>query len=307
MLETIGQTAITGLLVGGVYALLSVGLALIFGVMKVINFAQGDFMMLGMYIVFLLTMVFASVTGLAARASSPVLVPLVGALLAGVFFYFVAALLHRGLLGWVAGARRASQDAQLLLTLGLSLVIQNGVLIVVGPTPRSVTTPLMASAWDVGPFFINQAQGVAFILAIVATACLYYFLTHTQVGMSLRAAADLPLAATYVGIDVRRAHQVAFAVGIALTALAGGLVALNRPIHPYIGTEFVVIMFVAVVLGGLGSIAGAFLGGLAIGLVQQLSTLVVPFQLQNVSIFVLFLLVLYLRPRGLLGRSAERT
>jgi branched-chain amino acid transport system permease protein len=124
--------------------------------------------------------------------------------------------------------------------------------------------------------------------------------------MLLRASADNPDAALYMGIDVEYAHRIAFASGVALTAIAGGLLAANHPFQPYIGLDYVIIMYAGVVLGGLGSIAGAFWGGLTIGLVQQLSTLVLPAQLQTAAIFAFFLLVVFVRPHGFFGRSAER-
>jgi len=137
-------------------------------------------------------------------------------------------------------------------------------------------------------------------------AALFLFIGRTRIGKMLRAAADNPEAATYMGIDVQRAHRIAFGLGCAITALAGGLVATYYPFQPYVGLEFVIIMYAGVVLGGMGSIGGAFWGGLTIGLVQQLSTLVLPVQLQNTAIFVVFLLIMMLRPEGLFGRDVER-
>ena len=122
----------------------------------------------------------------------------------------------------------------------------------------------------------------------------------------MRAAADNPEAATYMGIDVSKSHRLAFGLGAAITGVGGALIAVNFPFQPYVGGEFIVIMFAGVVLGGMGSIGGAFWGGLTIGLVQQLSAIVLPAQLQNASIFVVFLLIILLRPQGLFGRSVDR-
>ena len=132
-------------------------------------------------------------------------------------------------------------------------------------------------------------------------------INRSRLGKSLRAAADNPEAATYMGIDVDFADRIAFALGVAITAIAGGLLAVNYPFHPYVGLEYVIIMYAGVVLGGLGSIIGPFWGGMTIGLVQQLSTLVLPTQLQNTAIFVVFLLIVFLRPQGFFGRVVERT
>jgi branched-chain amino acid transport system permease protein len=284
------QYVATGLLVGGVYALMSIGLALIFGVMRVVNFAQGDFMMLGMYLTY-----FYAIYG---RVD-----PLLGALLSIPPFFALGWLVHRGLLARVTGGDPARQhDAQLIVTLGLSLVITNATTMILTPTPRGIPTGYATQAFAVGPVLLNQARSYAFAMALVLAAAVYLFLTRTDVGKALRAAADDPEAAGYQGIDVRAMHALAFGTGIALVAAAGGLLATYYPIEPTVAGNFIVLMFVAVVLGGLGSIPGAFVGGLVIGLVQSLTLLVLPFQLQNTGVFIAFLLVLYLRPQGLFGR-----
>ena len=205
----------------------------------------------------------------------------------------------------VFGSEGEGHYPQLILTLGLSLILANGGLILFGSTPENIRTPLSATAWELGPFvadqvsmFLNKARSVAFLVSIAVALALYFFVTRSRIGKTLRAAADNPEAATYMGIDVDRAHRIAFGLGCAITALAGGLVATYYPFQPYVGLEFVIIMYAGVVLGGMGSIGGAFWGGLTIGLVQQLSTLVLPVQLQNAAIFVVFLLIVLLRPRG---------
>ncbi len=254
------QYVATGLLVGGVYALMSIGLALIFGVMRVVNFAQGDFMMLGMYLTY-----FYAMSGID---------PLLGAILTIPPFFVLGWLVHRGLLARVTGG---------------------------GDPQRQMD----AQPFALGPVLLNQARSYAFAMALVLAAAVYVFLTRTDAGRALRAAADDPEAASYQGIDVRAMHGLAFGVGIALVAAAGGLLATYYPIEPSVAGNFIVLMFVAVVLGGLGSIPGAFVGGLVIGLVQSLTLLVLPFQLQNTGVFIVFLLVLYLRPQGLFGRRAR--
>ncbi len=285
------QYVVTGLLVGGVYALMSIGLALIFGVMRVVNFAQGDFMMLGMYLTYYLA--------IGVRID-----PLLGALIAIPPFLLLGLCVHRVLLVHVTGGGdpEREMDAQLILTLGLSLVITNATAMVLGPEPRTVKTTYATRALPLGPVLVNEARAYAFLMAIFLGAAVYVFLTRTDLGKALRAAADDPEAAGYQGIDVRTMHGVAFGIGIALVAAAGGLLATYYPIEPTVAVNFIVLMFVAVVLGGLGSIPGAFVGGLLIGLVQSLTLLVLPFQLQNVGVFIAFLLVLYLRPQGLFGR-----
>jgi branched-chain amino acid transport system permease protein len=285
------QYVVTGLLVGGVYALMSIGLALIFGVMRVVNFAQGDFMMLGMYLTYYF-------------AIGQQVDPLLGAVLAIPPFFVLGLLVHRVLLVRVTGGGdpQREMDAQLILTLGLSLIITNATTMILSPMPRGIQTSYATQAFSVGPILLNQARSYAFLMALLLAALAYVFLTRTDLGKALRAAADDPEAAGYQGINVRAMHGLAFAIGIALAAAAGGLLATYHPIEPTVAVNFIVLMFVAVVLGGLGSIPGAFTGGLVIGLVQSLTLLVLPFQLQNVGVFIAFLLVLYLRPQGLFGQ-----
>ena len=301
------QSLAAGLLVGGTYGLMCVGLGIIFGVMRVVNFAQGDFMMLGMYMAYYLVTGFGVLSFLGPYAA-----PIVGAALAGPIVFVVGWLLHRFLIAHVTGARVVSAEAeghyaQIILTLGIALVLANGGLILFGSQPVSVQTPLSRESWEIGLVLFNQARTVSFVIAVGFAVALYLFLTRSSLGKALRAAADNPIAAAYVGIDVDRAHRFAFSLGVGITAVAGGLIASTQSFQPYIGFDFVIIMYAGVVLGGMGSILGAFWGGLTIGLVQQMSTLVLPYQLQNTAIFVVFLLIIFLRPQGMFGRVWERT
>jgi branched-chain amino acid transport system permease protein len=311
-LESFLQALAAGLLIGAVYGLMCVGLGLIFGVMRVINFAHGDFMMLGMYAVFYLFTAF----GIQAVFGNAI-GPFVAIVLAGPLLAIFGYLIHLALISRVSGTRTAALEgeghyAQLILTLGIALVLQNGGLIVFGSVLASIRTPLSSSAWELGPvfdmsIFINKARGVDAILSLVTMTLLTLLITRSRLGKSLRAAADNPTAATYMGIDVDRAHRIAFALGTGITAVAGGLLATNYPFHPFVGLEYVIVMYAGVVLGGMGSIIGAFWGGMTIGLVQQMSTLILPTQLQNAAIFVVFLLIIFFRPQGFFGRMVERT
>ena len=307
------QALTAGILIGAIYGLMCVGLGIIFGVMRVINFAQGEFLMLGMYFTFYLVVGFDVLWFL-----GPVLGPYTGALLAGPALFAVGYALHRLLISRVTGTSVVGTEgdghyAQLVLTLGVALVLQNGGLILFGSTPQSVRTPLSARAWEIpllydtnASLFLNKARTVAGIVSVVAAIALYLLINRSRLGKTLRAAADNAAAATYMGIDVDRAYRIAFGIGIGITAIAGGLVATYNPFQPYIGLDFVIIMYAGVVLGGMGSILGAFWGGMTIGLVQQLSTLVLPTQLQNAAIFVIFLLIVLVRPQGLFGRTTDR-
>jgi len=311
LFENVINALVAGLTIGCIYGLMCTGLGLIFGVMRVVNFAQGELLMLGMFIAFYLVTAWG-VLGFLGPAA-----PLVGAILAGPVLFVGGWLLHRFLLAHVSGLRITdSLDeghvGQLIVTLGISLVLQNGGLILFGSTPRSVLTPLSSSAWsfdtglDGAMLFLNKARLIACIVAILVAVAVWLLLERTKLGRALRAAADNPTAATYTGVDVGRAHRIAFGLGSAITAIAGGLIATSISFTPFSGIDFVIIMYSGVVLGGMGSILGAFWGGLTIGFVQQLSALALPPQLQNAAIFVVFLLIIILRPEGFFGRSAER-
>jgi branched-chain amino acid transport system permease protein len=281
-IESFLQAMTAGLLIGAVYGLMCVGLGLIFGVMRVINFAHGDFMMVGMYTAFYLFTQLGMQTLFGNTVG-----PFVSILLAGPVLAVFGYAIHALLISRVSGTRTASLEgdghyAQLILTLGIALILQNGGLIVFGSVLASIRTPLSSSAWELGPFFdisvfVNKARGIDAVVS------------------------------TYMGIDVDRAHRVAFALGTGITAIAGGLLATNYPFQPFVGLEYVIVMYAGVVLGGMGSIIGAFWGGMTIGLVQQMSTIVLPTQLQNAAIFAVFLLIIFFRPQGFFGRMVERT
>src|SRR2546425_9293319 len=234
---------------------MSIGLALIFGVMRVVNFAQGDFMMLGMYLTYFYAM-------------SGGVDPLLGAILTIPPFFVLGFIVHRGLLARVTGGGdpQRQMDAQLILTLGLSLVITNAATMILTPTPRGIRTTYATQAFALGPILLNQARAYAFAMALLLAAAVYAFLTRTDLGRALRAAADDPEAASYQAINVRAMHAVAFGVGIALVAAAGGLLATYYPIEPTVAVNFIVLMFVAVGVGGPGRHPPPFLGGVALGL-----------------------------------------
>jgi branched-chain amino acid transport system permease protein len=312
LIENILQAIYTGLVVGCIYGLMCVGLALIFSVMRVINFAQGEFLMLGMYAALFC---FAQI-GIGALFG-PGFGAVVASLLAGVIVFAIGALLYDLLLRPVTGLRVAGTEGeghypQLTLTLGLSLLLQNGGLILFGSSPQTIRTPFSSTAWELPvlgndvTLFLNKARTIACIVTLVVAFAVAMFINRSRHGKILRAAADNAEAATYMGIRVTRAHRLAFALGAGISALAGGLVATYYPFQPYVGLEFIIVMYAGVVLGGMGSVMGAFWGGITIGLVQQLSTLVLPQQLQNATIFVVFLLIILLRPQGLFGRNVER-
>lgn len=312
-IEQVLQTLIAGLSIGCIYGLLCVGLAFIFGIMRVINFAQGDLMMVGMYLaIFVATYILPpTVLGLAA--------PFVAALTVGPMLFGAGYLLNKLVISRTTGLSAASltegdaHQAQLILTLGIALMLENGAHILMGSNPASLITPLSSTAWEIpllyddfAALFLNKARTINAVISVAISLMLFWFIRNARLGKSLRAAAINPEAALYMGINVTRAHHIAFGLGAAIAGIAGGLLVIYYPVQPHVGVDFVIIMYAGVVLGGMGSIVGAFWGGMTIGLVQQMSTLVLPIQLQNTMIFVVFVLVLLVKPEGLFGRSSDR-
>ena len=292
-----------------------VGLGLIFGVMRVINFAQGEFLMLGMY-----RHALRRDRARPAALLGPYAGPFVGAVLAGPVLFVGGYLLHRYLVSRVTGIRAIGAEgeghyAQLILTLGIALILQNGGLILFGSTPQSVRTPLSASAWEIGCRSRRcgrvrqqgaRARRARVSVAVTAGAVSGSSPLAARQGVARGGRQSRGRRPTWGSTSIARTASRS-ASAPAITAVAGGLVATYYPFQPYVGLEFVIIMYAGVVLGGMGSILGAFWGGMTIGLVQQLSALVLPLQLQNVAIFVVFLLIVLFRPQGLFGRSVERT
>ncbi len=283
------QTLIDGLLIGGVYGVIAVGLSLVFGVLKIVNFAQAEFLMIGMYAAWFCW----SYLGLD---------PLLGSIAALAVGFLIGALCQRLLVQHVL---KAPPVAQIFLTVGLLAVLENGALMLFGSEFRSVRTAYQTSALEIGSLFISVPYLLAFTAALLISLALWLVLTHTWVGRAIRATSQNENAAQLFGIDTRTIYAVAFGLGTGLTAFGGGVILSYSAVSPTVGTQFVVLMFTVVVLGGLGSVLGALVGGLIVGVIQSMSTLIMPIQLQNLALFVVFITFLAFRPQGLLGKGAR--
>lgn len=281
------QAIIDGLLIGGVYAVISIGLTLVFGIMHVVNFAHAEFLMLGMYAAWF-AWAYLGVD------------PLAGSLVAFAAVFALGALLQRAV---ITPILKAPQVSQIFLTVGLLVALENGALLAFGADFRSVRTPYQTSAIPLGPLFVSVPYLAAFLMSGACGLALWLFLGRTWVGRAMRATAQNPMAARLMGIDTRRMYWIAFGLGTGLTAFGGAIILPYLTVFPTVGSQFVVLMFTAVVLGGLGSVAGAVAGGLAVGVIQSLSALAFPIQLQNLVLFVVFIGVLAVRPAGLLGKA----
>lgn len=281
------QALIDGLLIGGVYAVLSVGLSLVFGIMGIVNFAHGAFLMVGMYVAYFLWRYLG-------------LDPLIGAFGAFALVFVGGMVLQRALIKPVL---KAPEVAQIFLTVGLLITLENGALLLFGADYRSVSTSYQVMGLNLGGLIVSMPYLLAFLLSVASAMGLWLFMRRTRLGRAMRATAQDPMAARIVGINPDRMHQIAFGLGVGLTAFGGAVILPYLTASPTIGTNFVVLMFTAVVLGGLGSVAGALVGGLSVGVIQSISGLLLPIQQQNLVLFLIFILVLALRPSGLL-RSA---
>nr|WP_311971241.1 branched-chain amino acid ABC transporter permease [Bradyrhizobium diazoefficiens] len=281
------QAILDGLLVGGVYAVISIGLTLVYGVMGIVNFAQAEFLMIGMFV---------SWFAWAYLGLDPVL--------AAPLSFAVAFAL-----GWVVQGQlisrvlKALSVAQIFLTVGLMIVLENGALLAFGSQFRSVTTPYQTMSLSLGSLFISVPYLIAFAMSLACGVALWWFMRTSWFGRAMRATAQNPMAAQLMGIDTALMYKLAFALGVGLTAFGGAVVLPYVTVFPQVGGQFVVLMFTVVVLGGLGSVAGAVVGGLAVGVIQALSALFFPIQLQNLVLFLVFIVVLAVRPQGLVGAS----
>ena len=310
--ENFLNALMVGLLVGFLYGLMAVGLGMVYGIMRIVNFAHAELLVFGMFLAYLFYSKFGITAPLGVYAG-----PFAAAFMAGPVLFVFSAILYQLVIAPVSGmrafgTRQEGHAGQFIMTLGVSLILANGGQIIFGSMPHSIRTPMSSSAWAFelyanGPMlFFNQARVSAAVVAVFVAAALYLLLEYTRLGKALRGAANNPVAATYVGINVNRAYLIAFSIGCSITGICGGLMAPTISFTTFTGIDFIIIMYAGVTLGGLGSIMGAFWGGMTIGMVQQLSSLVLPAQLQNASIFVVFLLIVVLRPQGFFGRIAER-
>jgi len=278
-------------LLAGVYALVAVGLTLIFGVMRVVNFAQGEFLMLGMY---------AAFWAFTLWAFDPY-VTLVGA----IPLFFLVGLLTYALV--MRGVIRASHNVQIFTTVGLSIALQNVALVLWTGDFRFVRPWYYSMVLHFGTTAFNVSQVVAFVVALALTAALFAFMRWSYTGRVMRATAQDREAASLMGIDTDRVYALTWAIGIACAGAAGVLVAPIYPVYPTAGLQFVLLAYVVVVLGGLGDMAGALLGSLIVAGVEVGGSYVIGTAWKEVLYFMLFIAILLVRPAGLFGqRGAER-
>ena len=280
------QAVLNGLLTGSLYALIGMGMALIFGVMRIVNFAHGTFLMLGMYA----TYVLYDRLGIN---------PYIGFLGAAVVLFFIGIASYQLLLRRVA---ERSEFMQILLTLGISLIFIDTVLLVFGADYHQVNIPLLGVNFRFGSHIsLNAPWILSFGITVVLAVGMFLFVMRTRFGRALRAIAQNRYAASLMGIDVLRTQAIAFGLGLAAAGVAGGLLLPVFYAYPDVGHQFTLKSFVIVVLGGMGSIEGAAVAGVVLGVVESLTSLYWGNEWALTVDFVIFLLVLSLRPSGLFG------
>jgi branched-chain amino acid transport system permease protein len=285
MLEIVAQAVINGLLIGGIYALVSIGVTLIFGVIKIVNFAQGEFVMIGMYISFFLATQFGIDPIVSLIVSMPVL-------------FVVGVLIQHFLIRRVLGL---NDLPQIFLTFALSLLILNLALMLLTANYRTVHTWYSDEALHLGGLYIPVAKLIAFVLAMVLSGLLWVFLHATDLGKAMRAAAQKPEVAMLMGINPNRVFCVALGVALALAGAAGSLLMPFYPAYPMVGQVFVLMAFVAVVLGTLGNVVGALIASLLMGVAESLGIQFVGADSGLIVVFMMLLLTLAVRPSGLAG------
>lgn len=289
MLEIVAQAVINGLLIGGIYALVSIGVTLIFGVVKIVNFAQGEFVMIGMYISFFLATQFGIDPIVSLIVSMPVL-------------FVVGVLIQHFLIRRVLGL---NDLPQIFLTFALSLLILNLALMLLTANYRTVHTWYSDEALHLGGLYIPVAKLIAFVLAMVLSGLLWVFLHATDLGKAMRAAAQKPEVAMLMGINPNRVFCVALGIALALAGAAGSLLMPFYPAYPMVGQVFVLMAFVAVVLGTLGNVVGALIASLMMGVAESLGIQFVGADSGLIVVFMMLLLTLAVRPSGLAGGRAR--
>jgi branched-chain amino acid transport system permease protein len=285
--EILVQALVSGVLIGLVYALVAIGLTIIFGVMDIVNFSHGEFLMLGMYSSFWLFALFA-------------LDPLFSLPLTALMLFALGALLYKLVIKRI---RDATLLSQIFTTFGLMILFRGIAQFLWKPDFRMISKSLVSGHVGLGGIQFGLPELSAAAGAVVVTGAVYFFLTRTRTGIALEATAADREAARLMGINSEKMFMLAWGLGAACAGVAGGLLSTFFPIFPEVGANFILIAFVVVNLGGFGSVAGAFWAGILVGVVEVMGGLLVGPQYKMAIVLGLFLLVLMFRPRGLLGKA----
>ena len=284
--EVLLQGIVSGLLMGFVYALIAAGLSLIFGLMEIVNFAHGEFLMLAM---------FSTYWAWALWRLDPVLsLPLTAAVL-----FLLGFATYHGLIRWVLGAPML---AQIFATFGLAIFLRSAAQAIWGVDFHLVKDPLVEGRISLGGLFIGLPQLVASVGALLAFVFLNWFISRTETGLALQATAQDRQAASLMGIDTERMFALGWGSGAACVGVAGALLTIFFYVFPDVGASFALLAYVTVALGGFGNVPGTLVAGVVVGVIEVLGGLLIAPALKYVAVFVLYLLVVLWRPQGLFGR-----
>jgi branched-chain amino acid transport system permease protein len=285
---TLLQAIVMGLLTGMVYGLMALGLSVIFGVMRVVNFAHGEMMVVGMYLAWLAF----DRLGLDPLVSLPAV--------AAALFVF-GYVLQRTVINPFVGL---PEHMQFMLLLAVAILLVNACLAIAGPDTHGVQVDYMFDSFNLGPLVLDAVRVYAALAALLVAGLLYLFFTRTRTGKAIRAAADNHVGALVVGLNVTRLYALTFGVGAACVGAAGALMLLVVQVHPFLAIDYTLLAFIIVIVGGLGSMSGALAGGLLIGVSEAVAGMLLQPSLKSAFSFGLLIVVLLLRPQGLLARRS---
>jgi branched-chain amino acid transport system permease protein len=281
------QVLVNGVLVGGFYALMGMGLNVIFGVMKIVNFCQGELLMIGMYVTYVLH-VYA---GLDPYVSIPIV---------AIVLFVLGGLIQKGLITPLLGG--ANDSNLTFMTVGLMMLMQNVALVAFKSDYRTIQTEYSLRNLNILGQVVSMPKLISFFVLLLVTYALYVLLMKTNIGRKIRATSQNPLGARLVGINIKRMYIVTYGLSAALAGVAGALLLPFYFVYPMVGATFTLRAFVVVVLGGLGSIKGAFAGGIVLGLLETVGAFLVGPQFKDSVVFVTFILILIIRQKIVLGR-----
>ena len=278
---------------GGVYGLIAFGLSLIFGVMRVSNFAHGDLLMIAMYgAVFLWK--HASVS------------PYISMILIAAVMFGIGALLQKVAITPILKSEKERSPLRLILfTVGLSIFLQNLVLMTKGAAPESVTLPISTETFPIGDLIISWPRFLAFGLSIAITVLLWLFISKSNTGRAMRAVSQDRQVALLMGINEYKTYTIAFGIGAALLGLAAGMISVFLYAFPTMGSAYTLRSYVIVALGGIGSIPGAMIGGILVGVIEAISAQFMPASYSEVVVFIIFIVVLAIKPSGMFGKEKK--
>lgn len=285
LLSLYGNVLVQGVLTGLVYGLMALGLSVIFGIVRVVNFAHGEFAVVAMYAAF------ALFTGLGVD-------PFIALAPIAIAFFVLGYGLQRTLINPFV---TRPEHEQFILLVGLAIIIVNGCLMIFGPEARHANLPYSFDSWVIGPIIIDVVRVYAAIAALIISALLFAFFRFTTTGTAIRASADNRIGAAVVGLDVKKLYALTFGLGLACVGAAGALMVTLTDATPMIAPAFTLLAFTIVIIGGMGSMSGAIVGGLLIGIVEALASVVIAPSMKTMVSFGLLVLVLALRPQGLMG------